>query len=705
MQKKRQPIPSNWEVVMKGKNTIYRCPIKSGDQRCTFVGRASTLREHLELNNHIFEIVKPEEDRKKQTENVGEKIEHLVLEMGGSLQLSLSQLASPNLTQLIQGIISVTGNYIINHQNEAFFPETFYSGMSRNTIKERIIDFSQLKAKTKRDNLRRFSKFVALSLDAGTVESHQLLEFLISNASSGFKPVLLYSADFPKHTSEKFLEELKVAISKAHEENFHVVAIVADNVQYQKKVLAHWRSNCPLNDEADPTLNSLLYITCNCHDLDLVVTQLIKENGLFSSVAKAANLLADLSRRKKYCHYFNAAAPRVPTTRWLYLFDFTSWIMNNSDKILNFLEHSEIIIDKFPVKKEKYQILSSITLQDFQKVHALLGPLRKLSDKLESDQCQICYVVPLVELCFNELKKVKDSELFQKDDTAKKLLCIFTARFRKTAVADVLCLSYALTSEGRFCLGCPPDLSEHERQEEEKKYYQLTKAPILLKETFAKDRITPNEKVKYREAFDRYIKSAVEAMSTHSYKSYHEELEKLANERDIEEVFYDKYVKAEQALKRHLIRMKCDEELFKSITKQFSSFIHSRDPELLNRLELYLHFPPHDMWKNMSTSNLLKELSYYALMICAIPASEASVERIFSSVKKYLSTRQRSSNALTEAYINLLPDTYREDLLSFDLHDDESMNEEEEQETPVQKTVPQKSNPQQRSIQNYFLPE
>ena len=397
--KKRQSVPANWAKISKGKNAIYRCPILNSNKtmQCTFTGRKAQLEKHINEGKHIFEVFEEpqNDDQHIKTDSIKEKIKKLVLQTGGSLQLSLSQMSSPTFSNFIHELIQLTGNYVLQHLNEKFIPETFYQPLSRTSLKENLLSLSSDSAHQKRINLRNYSSYATLCIDAGTIENHQMLLFLIHNAASNMKPTLLYSAPFLDHSAQNFFSMLEVAIEKAEEETFCISAVVGDNVSYQKKALAHWKPNSLINQSDKFRIKSLLYITCNCHNLDLVITFMIKNNTLFQKVSTCAVLLATLSRHKDYSHYFPNAAPRVPATRWLYLFDFTKWIRSIGSSITKFLEQCPSIIKQF--EKEKYQILKDVSIDDFIKVHKLIKPLRKLNDKLESDCCTISYVVPLVE--------------------------------------------------------------------------------------------------------------------------------------------------------------------------------------------------------------------------------------------------------------------------------------------------------------------
>ena len=672
---RRISIPANWKAVQKsGKNYIYRCPVMSNDktQQCIFTGRPEQIRKHIDENNHVFSITST--TIYKEEENVKKKIEKLVIQVGGELQLSLTQLSSSSFKTFIQGIISLTGNYVLKHERERFIPETFFEGFARNTVKQKILEQSKEKSQTRRLEMRKFSKYVSISCDAGTVEKHSLLEFLLCNPSSGLKPVLIYSTNFEDHSSANFFNEVSNAIQKAKEEDFFVTAIVADNVSYQKSILAHWNPNSKINSSNDEMIRSLLYITCNCHNLDLVVTQMTNTNELFSNVTYCATLLADLSRKKEYFIYLKTMAPKIPATRWLYLYEFTNWILENETSIQEFLSNAPTVIQDFQKKKEKYEKLLKISLTDFKKVNSLLKPLRKLNDQLESDSCTLYYVVPLVELCGQRLRKIIQTEQFADDTTGKELLRIFTARFRKTAVEDVLCLAYSLTAEGRFYMGLSPTASQEEKEKEEKAYFKLTKAPQLLRVQAQNERILSSDKIKYRKCFNDYIEKVVETMKVNAFKKFDDELERLrGNEEQILEIFPDKFVKSQAALTFHLNRLGYPLTKIEEIKQQYNLFIHIRHNEESERLSLYMNSEPHLMWKNLHNANLFKALSEYALIFCSIPASEASVERLFSSMKKYLSSRQRSSNELIDCYLQLLPQNYSIDMLSFDF--DESSDE------------------------------
>ena len=708
--KRRRP-PPNWiPVGFVGKNKIYQCPALNSDktQRCIFTGRIDQVFQHIESKLHTFEVIKNQRSIHENEEDIKSNIENLAISFGGELQLSLNQISSDAFTAFVRGIIMLTGNYVLSHNNESFNAETFYQGMSRNTVKSKIINNSLKAASDKRKLFRQFSKYIAISIDAGSLQTHNLLEFMIANPSSGLKPALLYSTEFLSHSSDSFFNELQKAIEIAKNEKFTVTSVVADNVSYQKAVLAHWKPNSHINKSGDEMIKSLIYITCNSHNLDLVVTAMIKKNELFNKVTLCATLLADLSRRKTYSHYFAAAAPRIPSTRWLYLYEFTSWIIDHKDNINRFIENAPTIIRHYYDKINKYEVITKTSIEDFEKVYCLLKPLRKLSDSIESDHCCLFYVVPLVELCCKELIQLKQSPLFENDHTPTIILELFAARFRKTASSDVLCLAYSLTSEGRHALGMPPDLTEEDVATEMNSYFKLTLAPEVLQENLFRERVVSYDKIKYREAFQKYVQSSIEDMHNSSFQSFQNELERIQQSSEsITEIFQDKYIQAKGALSKHLVRLGYDENKIKTIQRQFTQFIHRTNPSINKRIIDYLNQPPFLMWKSLHNANIFPELSDYAMRICSISASEAMVERLFSTIKHFLSTRQKSSNELIDAYVNILPDKYAVDCLQFYNDDDElqmepSSSESDTEDGGLTMKTKKIKKPQQRSLMNYF---
>ena len=701
-EKKRLPIPPNWVCVdKKAKNHIYRCPVMndSRTQQCSFTGRPNILRQHIMMNQHIFETVAMREPEKEDP-NIQNEIEKLCLQLGAELQLSISQMASSSFQCFVTELIRIGGTYVMEHPREVFHPPTFFRGFSRTTITKKLIEHGDEKALQSMIKLKNFSRYIALTVDAGTICKHNLLEFLATNPCSGQKPLLLYSCEFPDHHQDCFFQALVDAISIAHEHEFDVIAIVADNVSYQRSVLAHWKLDSLINQATDPKIKSLLYIPCNCHVLNLVLTQMLKENELFKNVAYCATLLADLSRKKRYSYLFVSSAPKIPCTRWLYLFEFTEWIKKNKESIIELLSKIPSVIVNYEIHIDKFKPLTLISYQDFEKVNRLLKHLRVLNDNLEADTCNIGAVVPMVEDCASQIKKEIKSKTFENDSTPQKLLEILSARFRKTAVSDILCLAFSLTPEGRHVLSISSD-----HKDDDLPYYKFKNSPTYTSNPNLKDKIYPTNKVKYMTALDEYLKEIGDLNEYGSFQVYTQELESIKHKK-IDFVFEQVYIKAKGALTNYVNRTKPDQTSI--VVKQFCKFIRLTDPDLRKTVGQYLVEDPFNMWRALSNARICPELADYALKILSIPATEASVERLFSTIKKFLSTRQNSSNELISSYINIIHEKSSYDTMSFVSDENTDSDEQKqsdqviEEEAEVPEPPEKKKNLQQRSLKNYY---
>lgn len=416
--------------------------------------------------------------------------------------------------------------------------------------------------------------------------------------------------------------------------------------------------------------------------VNLVIVDVMKADIMFKNVADCSVLLAALSHRKCYSSFFETQSPTIPATRWLYLFEFTQWILENEISVKNMLSRVETVIKNFHNDIQKYQVLKQVIFDDFKRVYLLLKPLRMLNDKLEKDSTFLGQVLPLVELTAANIGKLRENELFYDTDHIDILLRIFAARFRKTAKADLLCLAYSLTAEGRYQLGISPDYPPNDPHHENK-YHKLTNG--ITDDIIQFENVSPfSDKVKYRRELTNYLLE-IDPI-TNDYDAYKHCLQKLTNSKDqIHQVFPDKIIAAKNALCEHLTRLYFNdpdcEKMIKTIQHQYDHFIHRKDIELTKRINLYIAEDTYTMWTDIYNAGLLKELSRYALSICCISATEASVERLFSAVKRIITPRQRTSIPLLEAYVNLLPRSNPDLILQFDDDEDaklEKITEEEE---------------------------
>ena len=162
-----------------------------------------------------------------------------------------------------------------------------------------------------------------------------------------------------------------------------------------------------------------------------------------------------------------------------------------------------------------------------------------------------------------------------------QLIEVFIAPFRTTTVQDILCLAYALSSEGCYALGTPLDATSELKNRDLKNIFSLCDDPKLLDPIFQADKINYEDRTKYRKSFEKYIENMVKNMNRSCYKVFTDELNQIQNnESPTNMVFLDKLMQAKEAMKHHLYRLGYEPNTVKVILKQFQTFIKSRDGEL-----------------------------------------------------------------------------------------------------------------------------
>ena len=512
-----------------------------------------------------------------------QQLEDAILSFAGSFQLSLNEISSEAFTEFIRSVSTISVNhYLTNHAS----PETLYKGLSRQTIRQKMINKGKTEKRLKLKNMRLTSKYVSICVDAGSVERKDLLQFIISNPSAVTKTVLLKTFIFEDHTSSSFYNFLQKSIQTANKYDFDVVAVLADNVAYQKKCLAHWDPDSLINQSDDYRLNILFYITCNCNNLDLVVKFLINNNKIFMDVALFSTVLATLSLKRRFSQYFTNRPPRVPATRWMYLYFFTKYVIDNADDINRFISMLRNFKDP-TLPSNTIELIKTIrknksfSIQNCKQIYLIMHHLKELCDSLESDSCPLGSVVPLVESCLKSLQKLYDEEIFtQNKDLITETIQVLAARFRKTVISDYLCLAYALTAAGRCHLGLPQDYPIDEKiKEEHDSYNYYSQNKYNRSDEF----IPPTEKVKYYKEFQKVFMSKVKDKPKKN--EFQDELNRIKNE-DIIEIFPKPSIQALSALISFLIRMGYSEKQINLIKNEFNDFIYLRTQEIIKDMSV-----------------------------------------------------------------------------------------------------------------------
>lgn len=685
------------------KNPIYRCPAlnSNGTKQCIFTGRMSSMCQHLQANDHIFEDVeyKKEETPLDYTKSIIKEIAQLT----AGLQLSLRQVTNDVFNTFIYNIMIITTRYVNDKDIKGLFiPQNLYQGMSREKLREQMIKISAEKSQDSIKELKSFSKFASLAVDAGLVKKHQLLEFKLVHPYSNIKTVLLLSTKFEEeHSADNFFIKLKEAIDLAHQNKIHIVSVIADNVAYQRCALNHESFDSHINQSEDENIKSLIYMSCCCHNIDLIVTYMINEIDIFKNTTKCAVTLAGFSRKKAYSAYFKTKAPSIPATRWLYLFDFTEWILNNEGSITRFMNDLDINIACCKNEETGLQLqsLRIVSLEDYKKVNMMLKPLRKVNDILERDDSFIGIVVPLIELAAKEIRELKKKELFENDQTPDILNNVIAARFNSTATTSFLCLAFLLTPLGRYTIGLTSDCSEELRKEEEEKVSKISKAYNEMKGIY-EDIIPPTQKVKYGKKYAKFIDKHVSELR--NKQNFKKKLAEIENARDpVEHIFTQVQFNADQALISHLSRLRYNPDKIECIKKEFQVFLFDRTGKEGRIINRFCDSNPYNLWNIIEANNILPNLSEYAKRILSIVASEATIERLFSSVKRVLDNRQNTNIDLLNSYLNLMQPHNTE--YRFDSENVQKETHTESDENRERESKGAKNKLQQQSIKNYFI--
>ena len=190
----------------------------------------------------------------------------------------------------------------------------------------------------------------------------------------------------------------------------------------------------------DESVNTVHHIHCFAHLTNLVFADSLNQSGYLRSIVHDISELVKLLRTTIVSEELAEKCPSLCPTRWLYLYDVIMWIYERRDKLNAFLIASENNLSGF----------TSIP-HEWLKMLAILKPLKALCLAVESSQCALWEMVPLVSgvmTAWSGLAANLDPDM---REVLRLHIANFVERFCRASNTKVI-TAFALTEQGRECL-------------------------------------------------------------------------------------------------------------------------------------------------------------------------------------------------------------------------------------------------------------
>ena len=428
------------------RHSWYRCPelgsalvdgVKLELRRCVFQCRKDKIPSHPSKRSpHMFTLPQDQDDGFPQNAQerldlrTQERLRNAVVDavalLSLKLQIPVTRLTKPALTEFMVSMIK------IGRSVQASDVEQMVTGFSTRTISERINRFGHL-FRERDFTAAREHRYVNIAVDAGTVLGVAVIHSLLTNPYSEKFPIVLDIVEnehFDKYLYRGLFERV---CSTCHEQGLVVCSIITDGLPAQVSGL-----QMLLNE--DESVNTVYHIHCFAHLTNLVFGDSLNQSGYLRSILRDISKVVNLLRKPIVSEELAERCPSICPTRWLYLYDVLMWMYKRRDKLNAFLVASENNRSPF----------TSIPCE-WIKVLAILTPLKALCLAVESSQCALWEMVPLVSGVMDAWRELAPKMDVDMSEVLRLHVANFLERFGKASNTTVI-TAFTLTEQGRECL-------------------------------------------------------------------------------------------------------------------------------------------------------------------------------------------------------------------------------------------------------------
>ena len=342
------------------------------------------------------------------------------------LQIPVNRVSQPALGEFIMSILKIgrsVGTADVSQLVE---------GISARAINEKITELGHL-FKERDFSVARELRYVNIVVDAGTVLGVAVIHSLLSNPYHKEFPLVLDVTEnnhFDKFMYRDLFEKL---CTMCHEQGCIVCSIITDGLRAQVsglEMLLREKESC----------STIYQIRCFAHLTNLVFVDCLKQSPYLKSVVLEISSLVRLLRSPAVAEELNEKCPSLCPTRWLYLFDVLIWLYSRQDKIDAFLLASDNNTSSFGSLPGGWKNILQI-----------LRPLKLLSLAVESSDCALWEIIPLV----TGVMKAWSTIVCSLDSDALEVLRILVAnfiwRFSRSS-PTVVVTAFTLSEQGRDLL-------------------------------------------------------------------------------------------------------------------------------------------------------------------------------------------------------------------------------------------------------------
>ena len=409
-------------------------------RRCSHVCRKDQIKKHLEAKRHVFNVEQAADPNfpKILTDNYKirtlERLRQLVLEHTAQavikLGISLNKASQQDLWTFCAEMIRIGQSFAAERMdvNEAMV------SFSRTILTEKVLEIGR-RLKMRDMESAHEARFVNIAVDAGTVLGKSVVHAILTNPYSDRFPILLEISDNDGFDKFKYKQLFGILTMQCKKEQLTVCSIITDGLPAQKGALEEL-----ISDSEDEYVRSIVPIHCLAHVTQLVFVDIVKQSPYLKCVIGEIQELVRELRKPRIVRELGEKCPDLCQTRWLYIVDVLIWIYAREDKLNVFLlasDNNETQWKQLPL--------------EWRQVMTILLPLKRLSLSMESSECALWEVIPIVESTMAAWRKVFH---LLSDDGLELLKLAVTNLIRRFSrvVPSAISASFALSELGREVL-------------------------------------------------------------------------------------------------------------------------------------------------------------------------------------------------------------------------------------------------------------
>ena len=427
-------------------------------RRCTHVCRKEYIHYHLEKGNHVFNLAQkvdpdfPQQVVQQEQVRFYERLRSLIAEKLGILivktGISVNRASQDAIRTFTLEMIQIGMSFANKHLklDEAIID------FSRRILTEQVLRFgTQMK---ERDiACAREAHFVNLLVDAGTVLGKGVIHAMLSNPYHPGLPIILDLIENDGYDKWKYKQLFSFLIYQCIKQGLTVCAVITDGLRAQRTALMEL-----IEEAEDQNIRAIFPVYCMAHLTQLVFTDTLNRCNRMKEMMNKIHSFVSLLRTSVVTRELGEKCPSLCPTRWLYVVDILIWIDKRKEKINAFLLASENNSSDLHALPDEWRRLLMILL-----------PLKRLSLAMESSDCCLWEVIPILERIMNMWKAIT-SLLTEPDAEILSILLTRLITRLSHASPSVVAAAYSLSEMGRLVLRQREKGLQTRRTEEEESY-------------------------------------------------------------------------------------------------------------------------------------------------------------------------------------------------------------------------------------------